>query len=239
MAKKQRLDKFLANQGIGSRSEVKKYITKKFIEVNLNIIKDPSFKVDIEVDKVTYKGKDVQYEEYVYLLIHKPAGVITATEDNYQETVLDLIEHGKKKDLFPVGRLDKDTEGLLILTNDGQTTHRLLSPKHHVDKTYLAHVNGTIPMESIELFNKGVTLDDDYVCKPADLYIDDNNEILSKVRITIREGKFHQIKRMFQAIDREVLYLKRLQMGPIYLGELEKGEYRALTNEEINQLKQV
>ena len=191
-------------------------------------------------------------------MLNKPAGIISASEDQREDTVVDLITEQKRRDLFPVGRLDRDTEGLLIITNDGEMAHRLLSPRHHVDKTYYARVTGIVPDDTIEAFASGLVLPDGLECLPAELrilssetvYVSDNNESdinalsspsqYTDVEVTIREGKFHQIKRMFLATGHEVIYLKRLSMGPLTLdSSLAPGEYRRLTQDEITQLKAI
>lgn len=231
-----RLDKYLADMGVGIRSELKKGIKKGAAVVNGSVIKDAGFAVK-ETDEVKYNGKLIVYEKYVYYMLHKPAGVVSATEDNHDKTVLDLLKaEDKKKDIFPVGRLDKDTEGLLLLTNDGDLAHNLLSPKKHVDKTYFAKVDGEIREEHIGLFAEGFKVDNDLTALPSKL------EILktgpqSEILLTIAEGKFHQVKRMVHAVGGEVTYLKRLSMGELKLDEtLKPGEYRALSAEERMEL---
>lgn len=234
-----RLDKYLADMGVGTRQEVKKYMKQGRVTIDGEIVKKPETKVDIEKSKVCFDGKEVAYAEYEYYMLNKPAGVISATEDNRCETVIDLIESKKRKDLFPVGRLDKDTEGLLLITNDGTLAHRLLSPKKHVDKCYFAKVQGKVTEEDITAFSKGVnigTAEEEEWTMPGELVIVKSDEI-SEIRLTIQEGKFHQVKRMFQAVGKEVIYLKRERMGTLVLDEsLELGEYRELTDEEINNL---
>jgi 16S rRNA pseudouridine516 synthase len=220
--------------GYGSRKDVKTLLKKKRITVNDQTIRKADIQIDPDKDQVKCDDKVIQYQEYIYLMLHKPAGYLSATEDQRQKTVLDLI---KKQDKvlspFPVGRLDKDTEGLLLLTNDGQLAHELLSPKKHVDKTYIARLAKTITDNDIKQFAEGVMLEDGYVTKPARLKAVEDK----MVEITITEGKFHQIKRMFEAVDNSVLYLKRLSMGSLQLDEkLNLGEYRELTTEEVDQL---
>ncbi|MBY0124157.1 pseudouridine synthase [Bacillus sp. S/N-304-OC-R1] len=232
-----RIDKMLANLGFGSRKDVKKLLKDGVVEVNDLKVKDPKQHVDPEQDRVTVNGELVEYKEFIYLMLNKPQGVISATEDTEHETVLDLLEVG---DLvfspFPVGRLDKDTEGLLLLTNDGQLAHRLLSPKKHVPKTYFAVINSEVTDEDIAAFKKGVVLDDGYHTKPGELKILKSG-LTSDIELTITEGKFHQVKRMFEAVGKRVIYLKRMSMGPLKLDEtLELGEYRELTEEEITEL---
>ncbi|MFP4697538.1 MAG: pseudouridine synthase [Eubacteriales bacterium] len=231
-----RLDKYLADMSIGTRSEVKRYIRKGLIKVNDNVERKPETKVNINKDSIYYNDKLINYVNYEYYMLNKPAGVISATEDPYNKTVIELIEDKKRKDLFPVGRLDKDTEGLLLITNHGDLAHNLLSPKKHIHKVYFAEVSGRVTKEDIVAFKEGVELDDGYITKPADLKILTTNDI-SEIELTIYEGKFHQVKRMFQAVGKEVIYLKRLQMGSLKLDEdLSVGEYRLLTDEEIKRL---
>lgn len=233
---KLRLDKYLADMGLGTRSEVKKAITKGLVEVNGDVVKKPEYKVDTETDEIRHLGKPVGYTEYEYYMLNKPAGVISATEDRRERTVLDLIGSRRRDDLFPVGRLDKDTEGLLLITNDGALAHRLLSPKKHVDKVYYARIQGRVTEADAEAFARGLDIGDEKQTLPAELDILDAKEI-SEIRVTIREGRFHQVKRMFQAVGKEVIYLKRLQMGGLKLDEnLRTGAYRELTKEEIDKL---
>lgn len=232
-----RLDKYLTEMGIGSRSEVKQGIRKGFARVNGETAVRPEFKVD-ERDRVTWKGTPVDFVAYEYIMLNKPAGVVSATEDKRDRTVLDLVKDARRKDLFPVGRLDKDTEGLLLLTNDGKLAHRLLSPKHHVAKVYYARVQGVMTEADVQRFKEGFAVDDELTALPAEL------EILSvcegdtcEIRLKIFEGKFHQVKRMVQAAGKEVLYLKRLSMGPLVLdAALAPGEYRSLTEKEQEAL---
>ena len=241
-----RLDKYLAQMGAGTRSEIKKAIRAGRVTVNGEKAADPALHVRVpesikknenagavpaeETDEVCLDGVRIAYEQYVYYLMNKPAGVISATEDPSQRTVLDLIDERQRKGLFPVGRLDKDTEGLLLITNDGELAHRLLSPKRHVDKVYFARLDGPVGEKEQKLFAEGLRVDETLTALPAALEI---LEAADEVRVTIREGKFHQIKRMFAAVGREVLYLKRLSMGPLTLDEsLETGAYRRLTEEE-------
>lgn len=231
-----RLDKYLADMGAGTRSEVKKAIRSGRVTVDGETAKKPELKVDADIQEVLYDGKLIRYEEKAYYMLHKPAGVVSATRDNKEKTVLDLIEGQKRKDLFPVGRLDKDTEGLLLITNDGDLSHRLLSPSKHVDKVYYAKIDGKVTEEDILAFEKGVDIGDDTLTKPAHLEILKSAEE-SEIRLTIQEGRFHQVKRMFEAVDKKVVYLKRLSMGSLVLDEtLEKGAYRPLTIEELEKL---
>ncbi len=233
---KLRLDKLLADMGYGTRSEIKKEIAKGGVTVNGTVMKKPEAKIDTERDIVCIKGEKAVYARYEYFMLNKPAGVVSATMDRRERTVLDLIEDKKRDDLFPVGRLDKDTEGLLLITNNGELAHQLLSPKKHVDKVYFARVRGTVTEEDIKMFSEGLDIGDEKKTLPAQLSILSSGEI-SETRITIREGRFHQIKRMFAAVGKEVVYLKRLGMGTLTLDEsLAPGEYRRLTEEEVTGL---
>ena len=215
LSKKQRIDKILSNLGYGSRSELKKFCKNGLVKVNGKVINNPGVQVDVENDEIIFDGEKVTYKEFIYLMLNKPDGYISATFDKRDPIVLDLID---KEDLvfepFPVGRLDKDTEGLLVLTNDGQLAHRVLSPKKHVPKTYYAKIEGIVTEEDIKAFAKGVTLDDGYETMPAELIILKSDEI-SEIELTIHEGKFHQVKRMFESVDKKVIYLKRLSMGKL------------------------
>ena len=233
---KLRLDKYLADMGLGNRSEVKQAVRKGRVQVNGQTVREPEYKTDTETDQVWFDGQPAAYREYEYYMLNKPAGVISASEDPRERCVVDLIESRKRKDLFPVGRLDKDTEGLLLITNDGGLAHRLLSPKKHVDKVYYARVQGRVTQEDAELFRRGVDIGEKKQTLPAELRILNAGEI-SEIELTIREGKFHQVKRMFHAAGKEVLYLKRLQMGSLRLDEsLKPGEYRTLNTQELDIL---
>lgn len=233
---KLRLDKYLAEMGCGTRSEVKKAISKGQVRINDQVMKKPEYKLDTETDKVCFQEKQVSYAEYEYYMLNKPAGVVSATEDVKETTVVELITGRQRKDLFPVGRLDKDTEGLLLITNDGELAHRLLSPKKHVDKTYYARIDGKVTEEDTELFKKGVDIGDEKPAMPAELVILKSGKE-SEIELTIREGRFHQVKRMFHTCGKEVVYLKRLRMGSLKLDEtLKPGEYRKLTEKEIEEL---
>ena len=239
MSKKQRIDKVLSNLGYGSRSELKKICKNGLVKVNGKVINNPGVQVDVENDEIIFVGEKVTYKEFIYLMLNKPDGYISATFDKRDPIVLDLID---KEDLvfepFPVGRLDKDTEGLLVLTNDGQLAHRVLSPKKHVPKTYYAKIEGVVTEDDIKAFAKGVTLDDGYETMPAELVILKSDEI-SEIELTIHEGKFHQVKRMFESVDKKVIYLKRLSMGKLQLDKnLALGEYRELTDEEIKMIEE-
>jgi 16S rRNA pseudouridine516 synthase len=232
-----RIDKMLANLGFGSRKEVKQLLKSGAVKVNDKLVKDSKQHVNTETDVVTLNGEVVEYKEFIYLMMNKPPGVISATEDTREKTVIDLLEMNDQiYEPFPVGRLDKDTEGLLLLTNDGQLAHRLLSPKKHVPKMYYAVIEGEVTEKDVEAFKAGVTLDDGYETKPGFLTIIKSG-IRSEIELTISEGKFHQVKRMFQAVGKRVVYLKRMTMGPIQLDEsLELGEYRDLTEDELELL---
>ncbi|EAC2499332.1 rRNA pseudouridine synthase [Listeria monocytogenes] len=226
-----RLDKLLSHTGFGSRKEVKPLLKSGAVVVNGTIQKDSKTQVNPDKDQVTVHGTPVVYQEFVYFMLHKPQNVVSATEDNVSETVIDLLaQEDTLTNPFPVGRLDKDTEGLLIITNDGTLAHNLLSPKKHIDKTYYAKIDGDVVAEDVTAFADGITLDDGYTCKPARLIIINPNEI----KVTIQEGKFHQVKRMFAARGKTVSYLKRISMGNLQLDEsLELGEYRPLTETEL------
>ncbi|MCI3923825.1 rRNA pseudouridine synthase [Paenibacillus sp. TRM 82003] len=243
MGAKQRLDKMLGHLGYGSRSEIRKAVKDGAVTVNGERAKDSGLQVDPSKDIVAYEGKTVRYREFIYLMMNKPAGVVSATEDTRDKTVVDLLDaEAAAFHPFPVGRLDKDTEGLLVLTNDGQLAHQLLSPKKHVPKTYYAEVAGKVIPEDGEAFARGVALDDGYVTLPAKLVIqrvDETTEpVTSYIELTITEGKFHQVKRMFQAVGKRVVYLKRLSMGGLLLDpELPLGEVRELTEEEVSSLR--
>ena len=231
-----RLDKFLCEMGIGTRSEVKTCLKKGQVTVNGEIIKKPEVKIDENNDIICYLGQTLAYEAVQYFLLNKPAGCVTATRDNLSETVMSFLPENRRDDLFPVGRLDKDTEGLLLITNDGQLAHELLSPKKHVDKTYFAVIDGEVKEEHKQLFLEGLDIGDDDPTMPAKLEILKSGET-SEIKLTIQEGRFHQVKRMFEAIGTKVTYLKRISMGPLSLGNLQPGEVRVLTENELEQLK--
>ena len=235
---KLRIDKMLSNTGVGSRKQIKTDAKKGFIELNGKIEKDSSKIIDTETDTLKYKGEIVKYTQYIYIIMNKPKGVVSATEDNYDKTVIDLLsDEDKFYKPFPVGRLDKDSEGLLLITNDGQLAHDLLSPKKHVDKTYYVEVEEEVTEDDVTSFEKGVVLkEENYKTLPAKLNIIESG-YPSICFVTIREGKFHQVKRMFNAVNNEVTYLKRISMGSLKLDELLKtGEYRPLTEREIESL---
>lgn len=255
-----RLDKYLTEMGLGSRSEVKQGIRKGFAKVNEAAVTRPEYKV-LDTDKVYWKGTLVTFVEYEYIMLNKPAGVVSATEDSRDRTVIDLIKDSRRRDLFPVGRLDKDTEGLLLLTNDGKLAHKLLSPRRHVAKVYYARVQGVMTPEDVKRFAEGLYVDEELTALPAELEIlalhpkdsgagtseattedalaetEGIPEGTSEIRLKIYEGKFHQVKRMVQAVGKEVTYLKRLSMGSLVLDEnLRPGEYRLLTTSELEEL---
>ena len=219
---------------IGTRSQVKELVKKGMVSVNGEVIKKADYKFDESNAKVCVKDKEVSYQKFYYYMLHKPAGVVSATVDNYDKTVLDILKDAPGKDLFPVGRLDKDTEGLLLITNDGELSHNLLSPKKHVDKTYFVETREVITKEMADALEKGVDIGEDKPTMPAKVEIlNDRN-----MKLTIKEGKFHQVKRMLKAVENEVVYLKRLSMGSLSLDEkLALGEYRSLTDEELEDLK--
>lgn len=229
-----RLDKFLCDTAGLTRTEAKNAVKKGQIAVNGHVQKAADFKVKENTDTVTFQGKPLSYSAFHYYMLHKPAGVITATEDKKESTVMDILREEKVKNLFPVGRLDKDTEGLLLVTDDGELAHNLLSPKKHVDKEYLVKVRDSISEEDCRKLSEGVDIGDEKPTAPAKVERVAEKEIL----LTIREGRFHQVKRMLQAVGNEVLYLKRLSMGSLRLPEdLEKGAYRPLSEEEIYKIK--
>ena len=233
-----RLDKLLSNMGYGSRKEIKIIVKSKAVEVNGKVAKDVSMHVDSEKDDILISGEKVIYTEFIYLMMNKPPGVISATEDKKDQTVIDLLDPiDQHFQPFPVGRLDKDTEGLLLITNDGHLTHQLLSPKKHVPKLYFAEIDGMVTEEDILRFKEGVILEDGYLTKPGDLTILRSGET-SEIELIITEGKFHQVKRMFEAVGKRVTYLKRLKMGSLELDStLELGQYRPLTEKELEELK--
>lgn len=236
---KLRIDKMLSNSGVGSRKQIKKDARKGFIEVNDTIEKDSSRIIDTETDTIKYKGETIEYIQFIYLMMNKPRNVVSATEDNYDKTVIDLLRDEEKfYKPFPVGRLDKDSEGLLLITNDGKLAHDLLSPRKHVDKTYYVEVEEEVTDNDVKAFEEGIILkEDNYKTLPAKLQILESG-YPSICFVTIREGKFHQVKRMFNAVNNEVTYLKRISMGELKLDEsLKTGQYRHLTEEEIKLLR--
>lgn len=239
MGKKMRVDKLLSNVGVASRAELKKYCKQGLISVNGKVINNPGVQVDSESDDIRFNGEKIVYREFVYIMLNKPDGYISATFDKYDPIVLDLIDQSYLVfEPFPVGRLDKDTEGLLVLTNDGQLAHRVLSPKKHVPKTYYAKIQGKVTEEDILAFEKGVILDDGYETMPSQMKILKSDD-MSEIELTIHEGKFHQVKRMFESVCKKVVYLKRLSMGKLKLDEsLKLGEYRELTEEEVKLIEE-
>ena len=229
-----RLDKFLCDTAGLTRTEAKNAVKKGQIAVNGQVQKAADFKVKENTDTVTFQGRPLSYAAFHYYILHKPAGVITATEDKKESTVMDILREEKVKNLFPVGRLDKDTEGLLLITDDGELAHNLLSPKKHVEKEYLVKVRDSISEDDCRKLSEGVDIGDEKPTAPAKVERVAEKEIL----LTIREGRFHQVKRMLQAVGNEVLYLKRLSMGSLRLPkDLEKGAYRPLSEEEIYKIK--
>lgn len=232
-----RIDKYLADMGIGTRSEVKKILKSGQVTLNGEKIKKPEQKINSETDQIFVNQKPVIYQEFEYYMLNKAGGVVSATKDKKEKTVLDCIASKKRKDLFPVGRLDKDTEGLLLITNDGELAHRLLSPKKHVDKTYFVILREALKKEYEETLETGIDIGEETLTLPAKLEI--CSEDRKSCLLTIHEGKFHQVKRMFQAAENEVIFLKRMSMGSLKLDEtLKPGEYRSLTKEEIERLKE-
>lgn len=229
-----RLDKFLCENGCGTRSQVKQLVKQGRVCVNGIPCKAADFKIEENDDIVSVDGRELKYAKFVYYMFHKPSGCVSATKDNHDKTVLDYIKkEDNKADLFPVGRLDKDTEGLLLITNDGALAHKLLSPKKHVPKTYYVKIKAPLSSEDIQRLEEGLDIGEEKNTLPAKVEILEECEIL----LTISEGKFHQVKRMLLAVGNEVLYLKRLSMGSLKLDEnLKAGEYRALTGEEIKEL---
>ena len=218
--KKMRLDRFLSNAGIGSRKEVKALIKGQRVLVDNSIINDPGYIIEPTKAEVMVDNQPVTYKKFHYLMLNKPAGVISATRDNLHQTVVDLLpSQYKHLDLFPVGRLDRDTEGLLIMTNDGQLAHRILSPKNKVPKIYYAVIEGKVTFEDVDVFQKGIKLNENFTTLPAQLTILKSCH-RSEVHVTVFEGKFHQVKRMFEAVGKKVVYLKRICMGNLYLDEV-------------------
>lgn len=230
-----RLDKILAHMGYGSRKDVRSLIRKGHVSVNSKITRNNGLHVNTEQDVIEVNGEIVHYRKHIYIMLNKPQGVISATEDARDQTVIDLLPANLQHfEPFPVGRLDKDTEGLLLLTNDGQLAHRLTSPRRGIEKTYYAKISGEVTDADVKAFQCGVTLDDGYVTKPGQLSILKSDNI-SEIELTITEGKYHQVKRMFLAVNHEVIYLKRIRMGDIELDDqLELGSFRELNDEELS-----
>ena len=235
----ERLDKILSNLGRGSRKEVKIMVKNGWVEVNGVTAKKSDMKIDTDNDIVTVDGEEINYREFVYIMMNKPAGYISATVDNYQDTVVDILEPELQAfEPFPIGRLDKDTVGLLLLTNDGKLNHRLIAPKNHIDKVYFAEIDKAVDDADVKAFEVGVTLKDGYTCMPGKLEILKSDEHGAEVIVTIQEGKFHQVKRMFETRGKEVIFLKRMEFGGLKLDEtLQEGDYRELSNVELKMLR--
>ena len=228
-----RLDKFLCDCQLGTRSQLKKDIKAGQVTVNDNIVQKPEQHINEKTDKICYKGQQCTYEKFVYYMLHKPADIVSATEDVRERTVIDLLGDERRDDLFPVGRLDKDTEGLLLITNDGALAHELLSPSKHVEKEYECHLAKPFDVEQRMRLEQGVDIGEKSLTKPAVVHILDDK----RITLTITEGKFHQVKRMLHAVGNDVIYLKRLRMGSLMLdSELPKGHYRRLTEEELRKV---
>lgn len=235
--KRERLDKILASMGLGTRKEVKQLVKQGLVVVDQTVATDPGMHVIPEQQEIRVDGHLLNFKRWVYVMMNKPPGVISATEDSRHETVVDLLPPEWANKVHPVGRLDIDTEGLLLLTNDGQLSHSLTSPKKKVDKEYFARVDGLVTPALIAEFERGIKLDEDFTTLPAKLEILSAGEDSSETKVTIMEGKFHQVKRMFAAFDLTVTYLKRLRMGTLVLDEsLELGDFRELTPSELEQL---
>lgn len=236
-----RIDKILANLGFGTRKEIKAVVKNGEVKIDGTVIKDSSMKIDPDKSTIEVGGNVVEYKKNIYLLMNKPQGVVSATFDNYDETVIDILEPEYQAfKPFPVGRLDKDTEGLLLITNDGELNHRMISPKNHVDKVYYAEIDKYLDERDVNRFKKGIQLKDGYKCLPGKLHIIESDEDGAKVEVTIQEGKFHQVKRMFNALGKNVVYLKRIKFGPIDLDkDLNLGQYRELSKNEIESIKRI
>lgn len=227
-----RIDKYLCDMSIGSRSEIKENIRKKLITVDGVVVTDPGMKISKD-SAVTFKGEPLQYKQFRYYMLNKPQGVVSATKDNIDTTVMDLLKGVNTRDMFPVGRLDKDTEGLLIITNDGELSHRLLSPRSHVDKCYLVQLMHSITADDIKSLSKGVDIGDDTLTLPAKV----EAIAADRIYLTITEGRYHQVKRMLEAVGNKVVFLKRVSFGPLELdSELAPGQYRELDDSEIIML---
>jgi 16S rRNA pseudouridine516 synthase len=238
-----RLDKFLCACRVATRSEARKYVKQKQVTVNGVIAQKPEDKVDEYADDIRCLGKRVVFEEYRYYMLHKPMGCVTAVTDATHQTVMDFFPEDIRKGLSPVGRLDRDTEGLLLITNDGELAHHIISPTHHIPKTYLAELDYALPEDAVSRFAEGLDIGDDDLTLPAELvvlepYVHENGYVRHRAKVTIHEGRYHQVKRMFHAVGCKVLYLKRLSIGELTLGDLELGSYRKLTDAEITMLKQ-
>ena len=232
-----RLDKLLAQMQIGTRSQVKESIRNGSITVNGQVVTKPEYKVNESEDQICFMGRELVFQKFVYYMLHKPSGVVTATKDSHDRTVMDLMQGAAGKDLFPVGRLDKDTEGLLFITNDGALSHRLLSPKKHVEKTYYVEYEGALTPESIAMLEQGVDIGDEKPTLPAKVCHVKQLDGTYSLELSIMEGRFHQVKRMIHAIGGHVLYLKRISFGGLTLDNtLAKGAWRTLTQEELERL---
>lgn len=228
-----RLDKFLCKMNLGTRSRTKAFIRQGLVKVNGFLIKSPDFQVDEEKDQVTFQGEILRYQKFHYFMLNKPAGTVSATADRNERTVLELLGQDLSKGLFPVGRLDKDTEGLLLITDDGDLAHHLLSPKRHVGKTYLVTAEHPLTLSDIAALEEGMDIGEKKPTLPASVQRLSEKELL----LTIHEGKFHQVKRMLQAVGNQVIALKRVGFGPLKLDEgLKSGEYRKLSEQEVSAL---
>ncbi len=241
MSELMRVDKFLSDMCVGTRKEIKNMAKNGRIKLNGAVIKSTDIRINPLVDKITLDEKEIAFSKFEYYMLYKPQGVVSATSDASDKTVIDLIRENsedtiRSQDLFPVGRLDKDTEGLLLITNDGELAHRLLSPSKHVDKIYYAVIDGIVTEEDVRSFAQGITLKDGTVTKPSKLRILKvlESEQITEIEVTLYEGRYHQVKRMFAACGKHVAYLKRISMGKLQLDEgLRPGQFRALTNTEI------
>lgn len=235
-----RVDKFLADSGIATRSKIRELAKKGLIRVNNEIVKKTDLKIDVQKDEIFFDGKKIEYQKYHYYILNKPAGYITATIDSRDKTVMDILKDVPYKNMFPVGRLDKDTEGLLLITDDGDLAHKLLAPKNHIDKTYFVKCSGIISDRDISVLESGVDIGDNKPTMPARavLKATDDEKNISELFLTIREGRFHQVKRMIKAVGKTVIYLERVAFGSIKLDDsIERGKYRRLTEDEIEELK--
>ena len=235
-----RLDKFLSEMSGWTRSEVKKIVRTGSVTVDGNEVKKPETKIDEKLSIVSVDGRQIKYNKYEYYMLNKPKGFVSATTDREHKTVVDIISSSEKKDLFPVGRLDIDTEGLLLITNDGELAHRLLAPKNHVEKTYYVEVSGILDDVDLDAVEKGLDIGEEKNTIPAKMEIlkTDIQNNISSCYLTIHEGKFHQVKRMMKKLGKTVTYLKRVSMGSLILdSKLKKGNYRKLTEQEIIELK--
>lgn len=229
-----RMDELLKKQGFGSRNQIKKLLKSHQVKIDGKLVTGANTIVDAQAQKIEVAGQRVRDSSLVYYLLHKPAGIVTARKDGQHQTVLDLLAKEVSKDgLYPVGRLDRDTEGLVLITNNGPLGFKLLHPSHHISKTYLVEVNGYLAEDAVDFFDQGVRFLDGNICKPAQLDILNAEETKSRARLVITEGKFHQVKKMFLAYGLKVTYLKRIAFGPLKLGDLERGQYRPLAKDEI------